>query len=83
MVEDIPLPLLRQELALFPAPPAEDGTPGWTLHDPPANKFYLLGTAIGDEFKRITHHIGGILIVRINGNPDKNIQAVISGNFNI
>ena len=43
MVEDLPLPLLRQELALFPAPPAEDGTPGWTLHDPPANKFFLLG----------------------------------------
>jgi len=37
------LPLLRQELGLFPAPPAENGTPAWTLHDPPANKFYLLG----------------------------------------
>lgn len=43
MVEPLPLPSLRQELGLFPAPTAEDGTPAWTLHDPPANKFYLLG----------------------------------------
>jgi putative peptide zinc metalloprotease protein len=43
MVEPIPLPLLRQELGLFPAPAAKDGTPTWTLHDPPANKFFLLG----------------------------------------
>ncbi len=43
MVDSLPLPLLRQELGLFPAPPAEDGTPAWTLHDPPANKFFLLG----------------------------------------
>ena len=43
MVDSLPLPLLRQELGLFPAPPAENGTPAWTLHDPPANKFFLLG----------------------------------------
>lgn len=27
---------------MSPAPPAKNGTPAWTLHDPPANKFYLL-----------------------------------------
>lgn len=43
MVDSLPLPPLRQELGLFPAPPAENGTPAWTLHDPPANKFFLLG----------------------------------------
>lgn len=42
MVETLQLPPLRQELGLFPAPPAKNGTPAWTLHDPPANKFYLL-----------------------------------------
>lgn len=42
MVESLQLPLLRQELGLFPAPPTENGMPAWTLHDPPANKFYLL-----------------------------------------
>jgi putative peptide zinc metalloprotease protein len=43
MVDALPLPPLRQELGLFPAPRAENGTPAWTLHDPPANKFFLLG----------------------------------------
>ncbi len=43
MVDALSLPPLRQELGLFPAPPEESGTPAWTLHDPPANKFYLLG----------------------------------------
>lgn len=37
------LPPLRQELALFAAPFAADGTPSWTLHDPPANRFFHLG----------------------------------------
>ncbi|BCS52863.1 efflux RND transporter periplasmic adaptor subunit [Geobacter sp. SVR] len=39
----LPLPPLRQELGIFPAPPSGDGTPAWTLHDPAANKFFLLG----------------------------------------
>jgi putative peptide zinc metalloprotease protein len=43
MVGALTLPALRQELGLFPAPPSGDGTPGWTLHDPAANKFFLLG----------------------------------------
>ncbi len=43
MVDALPLPPLRQELGLFPAPPSGDGTPAWTLHDPAANKFFLLG----------------------------------------
>lgn len=37
------LPPLRQELGLFSAPAAVDGTPAWTLHDPASNKFFLLG----------------------------------------
>jgi len=43
MVDSLLLPPLREELGLFSAPPAKDGTPAWTLHDPPANKFFLLG----------------------------------------
>jgi len=38
-----PLPPLRQELTLNPAPAAPDGSPTWTLHDPAANRFYELG----------------------------------------
>ncbi len=37
------LPELRQDLALYPAPPGDDGTPAWHLHDPAANRYYQLG----------------------------------------
>ncbi len=36
------LPPLRQELAIYPAPSAADGSRTWTLHDPSANRFYQL-----------------------------------------
>jgi len=38
----IPLPPLRQDLALHPGPDAADGTPTWTLHDPASNRFFAL-----------------------------------------
>ncbi|HET8553239.1 MAG TPA: HlyD family efflux transporter periplasmic adaptor subunit [Rhodanobacteraceae bacterium] len=38
-----PLPPLRQELTLNPAPAAPDGSPVWTLHDPASNQFYEIG----------------------------------------
>jgi putative peptide zinc metalloprotease protein len=51
----LPLPPLRQELGLFPAPTAKDGTPEWTLHDPPANKFFLLGWPAFEILSRWSH----------------------------
>ncbi len=38
----IPLPPLRQDLALHPGPEAPDGSPTWTLHDPASNRFFAL-----------------------------------------
>ena len=37
------LPPLREELKLYPGPPARDGAPGWTLHDPATNRYVRLG----------------------------------------
>lgn len=34
------LPLLREELSLYPGPPAGDGAPTWSLHDPVRNLFF-------------------------------------------
>ncbi|MDB5501690.1 MAG: putative Peptidase family, partial [Tardiphaga sp.] len=34
---------LREEIAIFPGPVAQDGSPSWTLHDPSCNRFYRLG----------------------------------------
>ena len=36
------LPILREELALFPSPHLADGQPSWTLHDPVRNQFFQL-----------------------------------------
>ncbi len=36
------LPALREEITLHPAPPAPDGSPGWTLADPTRNRFYRI-----------------------------------------
>ncbi len=38
----LPLPALREELAIFPGPHLADGQPSWTLHDPVRNKFFRI-----------------------------------------
>jgi putative peptide zinc metalloprotease protein len=38
----MPLPPLRQDLALHPGADAPDGSPTWTLHDPASNRFFAL-----------------------------------------
>ncbi|WP_338140537.1 site-2 protease family protein, partial [Candidatus Magnetaquicoccus inordinatus] len=37
------LPPLREELRLYPAPAAADGSPSWTLADPARHSFYRIG----------------------------------------
>ncbi|HLA35106.1 MAG TPA: hypothetical protein VJ001_09625 [Rhodocyclaceae bacterium] len=38
----MPLPILREELALYPGPHLADGQPSWTLHDPVRNQFFRI-----------------------------------------
>ncbi|WP_448191407.1 site-2 protease family protein [Azospirillum sp. sgz301742] len=38
-----PLPALRDDLALLPAPAGLDGAPGWTIHDPVRNRYFRIG----------------------------------------
>jgi putative peptide zinc metalloprotease protein len=52
MVAAKTLPPLRQELALFPSPPQRDGSPVWSLHDPAANRFYLITWAAFEMLSR-------------------------------
>ena len=37
------LPRIRDELALFPAAPNDDGTPAWMMQDPVTNRFFRIG----------------------------------------
>lgn len=46
------VPPLRQELGLFPAPPQRDGSPVWSLHDPAANRFYMITWAAFEMLSR-------------------------------
>lgn len=46
------LPVLRQDLALYPAPPAFDGAPAWSLHDHAANRFYRIDWAAFEVLSR-------------------------------
>ncbi|MCK9175850.1 MAG: efflux RND transporter periplasmic adaptor subunit [Desulforhopalus sp.] len=66
MVDILQLPPLREELSLFPAPGDKNGTPAWTLHDPPANKFYLLGWPAFEILSR--WHLGTVqnIVVEVN-----------------
>lgn len=38
----MPLPTLREELALYSGPHLADGQPSWTLHDPVRNQFFRI-----------------------------------------
>ncbi|NTV15608.1 MAG: HlyD family efflux transporter periplasmic adaptor subunit [Desulfobulbaceae bacterium] len=66
MVDENQLPLLRQELELFPAPATEDGIPTWTLHDPPANKFFLLGWPVFEILSRWDLGFAGRIVEAVN-----------------
>jgi len=50
------LPPLREELALLPGPPASNGQPTWTMHDPVRNLFFQLDWASFEMLSR--WHLG-------------------------
>lgn len=45
-------PRLREDLTLYRAAPAPDGSPTWHLSDPPANRFYAIGWAAFEILSR-------------------------------
>ena len=60
------LPALRQELTLHNGPLQADGSPGWLLHDPAANRFYLLGWAGFELLSRWSLGNASALLARVN-----------------
>jgi putative peptide zinc metalloprotease protein len=50
------LPPVRQDLSLYEAPAAPDGSPCWHLHDPCANQFYQIGWTAFEVLSR--WHLG-------------------------
>ena len=41
--EPLVLPPVREDLRLFPGPPARDGSPTWRVLDPVRNSFFEIG----------------------------------------
>lgn len=52
----MPLPPLRNDLQLLAAPPAHDGSPCWTIHDPVRNRYFRIGHAAFEVVAR--WHLG-------------------------
>ena len=67
------LPRLRQELALYPAPPQRDGSPVWSLHDPAANRFYLISWSAFEILSR--WHLGEAAAVADAVNGETTLQV--------
>jgi putative peptide zinc metalloprotease protein len=57
----LPLPPLREELAIFPAPRLADGQPGWTLHDPTRNRFFQIDWLTFEVLSRWTMGHAGVI----------------------
>ncbi|WP_448208455.1 HlyD family efflux transporter periplasmic adaptor subunit [Azospirillum sp. sgz302134] len=51
-LDSVRLPPLRDDLHLLPAPPAADGSPCWTIHDPVRNRFFRIGHAAFETIAR-------------------------------
>ena len=41
--DELPLPLLREDLRLFPGAPHTDGSPAWIIEDPVRNRHFRIG----------------------------------------
>lgn len=57
--EEQKLPILREDIKLIEAAPAEDGSKQWMLFDPIPNKYFTIGI---DAFELISHWKNGILV---------------------
>lgn len=63
-----PLPPLRDDLRLFPAPPEADGSPTWTIHDPVRGRYFRIGLL---AFRLLSHwHLA---------DPDRVLRAALDG----
>jgi Multidrug resistance efflux pump len=70
-----PLPPLRQELALTPAPAAPDGSPTWTLHDPAVNRFYQLGWTAFEILSRWSLGDAAAVVAAVNAQTTLSVDV--------
>ncbi|MCG2584461.1 HlyD family efflux transporter periplasmic adaptor subunit [Massilia sp. TS11] len=73
--EEPVLPRLREDLSLYPAAPAIDGSPAWHLGDPAANKFYQLGWAAFEILTRWELGRASAIVAAVNRDTTLDIES--------
>lgn len=68
------LPKLRQELALFPGPPLQDGQPTWTVQDPTRNQFIRLDWVSFEILSRWSLDDAQAIVDSVNSNTTLQID---------
>ena len=65
---------IREEIAIFRGPPALDGTPSYTLHDPTRNRFYRIGWPEFEIISRWNGSTAQALVDRVNDETTLHIE---------
>lgn len=71
----MPLPVLREELALFTGPALSDGQPSWTLHDPVRNQFFRIDWMSFEIISRWWHGDSQAIAEAVNCSTTLNADA--------
>jgi putative peptide zinc metalloprotease protein len=71
----VPLPPLREELALLPGPTLADGQPSWTLHDPSRNRFFSLDWPTLEILQRWPLDDAGAIVDEIGATTTLQLEA--------
>ncbi len=66
IVEDIPLPKIREDLQLIEASSAYDGSPTWNIFDPIRNRYYKIGWSAFQIISRWSVGTINTLIEKVN-----------------
>jgi len=72
--DEIILSPLREDIHLFSGPPADDGSPSWTLHDPVRNLFYRIGWQEFEILSRWEQQDASIVVKSVNNETTLNID---------
>ena len=70
-----PLPLLREDLDLYPGPRNQDGSPTWTLHDPARNLFFRIGWLEFEILSRWDSRTADKVVQRVNRETTLHIDS--------
>ena len=81
-MEEVALPVLREDLKLVEGPPANDGSPTWTIFDPVRNKFFRIGWAAFQLLSRWSVGSAAALVKSVSENTtcqisDQDVLAMV------